>query len=152
MEPPSKGHFGTSHFVPCSSVVVHISEVEMYCIYTLGNIGSVLCREVVPFSEGPLLEVPLYSETWSLSIMDTIGTGQRVLITHFRGSLYTKANSIHVHVSGFYPVQTFKLPPNVACCDCSKSCLWLSEIQNVLGRTPRPPPLVGLPVPPNKYS
>ena len=32
----------------------------MYCVYTLGDIGSVLCREVVPFSEGPLLEVPLY--------------------------------------------------------------------------------------------
>ncbi len=58
MEPKSKGHFGTSHFVPCREAVL-FSEVEMYCIYTLGNIGSVLCREVVPFSEGPLLEVQL---------------------------------------------------------------------------------------------
>ncbi len=37
----------------------------MYCIYTLGDIGGVLGRDVlgrdVPFSEGPLLEVPLYS-------------------------------------------------------------------------------------------
>ncbi len=32
----------------------------MYCIYTFGDIGSVPCREVVPFSEGPLLEVSLY--------------------------------------------------------------------------------------------
>ncbi len=57
--PPSKGHVGTSHFVPCREVVL-FSEVEMYCIYTLGDIGSVLCREVVPFSEGPLLEVLQY--------------------------------------------------------------------------------------------
>ncbi len=60
VEPLSKGHFGTSHFVPCREVVL-FSEVEMYCIYTFGDIGSVLCREVVPFSEGPLLEVPLYT-------------------------------------------------------------------------------------------
>ncbi len=53
------GHFGTSHFVPCREVVL-FSELEMYCVCTLGDIGSVLCREVVPFSEGPLLEVPLY--------------------------------------------------------------------------------------------
>ncbi len=33
----------------------------MYYIYTFGDIGSVLCREVVPFSEGLLLEVPLYT-------------------------------------------------------------------------------------------
>ncbi len=26
-------------------------------MYTFGDIGSVLCKEVVPFSEGPLLEV-----------------------------------------------------------------------------------------------
>ncbi len=37
VEPPSKGHFGTSHFVPCREVVL-FSEVEMYCIYTLGDI------------------------------------------------------------------------------------------------------------------
>ena len=34
VEPPNKGHFGANSFVPC--------------------------REVVPISEGPLLEVPLY--------------------------------------------------------------------------------------------
>ena len=33
VEPPNKGHFGANSFVPC--------------------------REVVPISEGPLLEVPL---------------------------------------------------------------------------------------------
>ena len=59
VEPPSKGHFGTSHFVPCREAVLFL-EVEMHCIYTFGEIGSILCREVVPFSEGPLLEVPLY--------------------------------------------------------------------------------------------
>ncbi len=33
--------------------------LKMYCIhvYAFGDIGSVLCIEVVPFSEGPLLEV-----------------------------------------------------------------------------------------------
>ncbi len=35
--------------------------LKMYGIYTFGDVGSVLCREVVPFSEGPLLEVPLYT-------------------------------------------------------------------------------------------
>ncbi len=34
--------------VPCREVVL-FSEVEMYCIYAFGDIGS------VPFSEGPLL-------------------------------------------------------------------------------------------------
>ena len=34
VEPPNKGHFGANSFVPC--------------------------REVVPISEGPLSEVPLY--------------------------------------------------------------------------------------------
>ena len=33
--------------------------LKMYCIYTFGDIGSVLYREVLPFSEGPLLEVSL---------------------------------------------------------------------------------------------
>ncbi len=61
MEPPSKGHFGTSHFVPCREAVL-FQRLKMYCKYTFGNIGSVICREVVPFSESPLLEVPLY--TW----------------------------------------------------------------------------------------
>ena len=37
MEPLNKGHFGANSFVPC--------------------------REVVPISEGPLSEVPLYMET-----------------------------------------------------------------------------------------
>ena len=35
VEPPNKGHFGANSFVPC--------------------------REVVPISEGPLSEVPLYN-------------------------------------------------------------------------------------------
>ena len=35
-------------------------KLKMYCIYSFGDIASVLCRVVVPFSEGPLLEVPLY--------------------------------------------------------------------------------------------
>ncbi len=33
----------------------------MYYCYGKGVQESVLCREVVPFSEGPLSEVPLYS-------------------------------------------------------------------------------------------
>ena len=33
--------------------------IEMYYIYSFGDIGSILCREVVPFSEDPLLEVTL---------------------------------------------------------------------------------------------
>ncbi len=53
VEPLSKGHFGTS---PCKEAVF-FSEVEMYCMYIFGDIGSVPCIEVAPFSEGPLLEV-----------------------------------------------------------------------------------------------
>ena len=48
MEPPNKGHFGANSFVPCR-------EVEH------GATTSVPCREVVPISEGPLSEVPLYT-------------------------------------------------------------------------------------------
>ena len=51
MEPPNKGHPGANSFVPCRP----ISEVKY------GAATSVLCREVVPISEGPLSEVPLYT-------------------------------------------------------------------------------------------
>ncbi len=54
MELLSKGHFGNQPFCP---LTVLFSEVKMFCIYTFGDIGSVPCREVVPFSKGPLLEV-----------------------------------------------------------------------------------------------
>ncbi len=82
----------------------------MYCIYTFGDIGSDLCREVVPFSEGPLLEVPLYyclvyvciisciyndtlvqigcSSSSTLSTMTTIGTDHSILIVLVSGILY----------------------------------------------------------------
>ncbi len=63
VEPPSKGHFGTSHFVPCMEVVL-FSEFEMYCTYTLWD--------VVPFSEGPLLEVPLYMHVCVTCIIDDL--------------------------------------------------------------------------------
>ncbi len=55
MAPPSKGQ---QAILP---IVVLFSEVKMYCIYTFGDIGSVLCREVVPFLEGPLTEILLYT-------------------------------------------------------------------------------------------
>ncbi len=58
MEPPSKGHYGTSHFVPCRETVL-FSEVEnvLHKIISVHfwDIGNVLCREVVPFSESTLL-------------------------------------------------------------------------------------------------
>ncbi len=60
MEPLSIGHFGTSHFVFCREAVFFL-EAEMYCKYAFGDMGTVFCIEVVPFSEGTLLEVPLYS-------------------------------------------------------------------------------------------
>ena len=69
-EPPSKGHIrslGPSHFVTCREAVL-FSEVEMYCIYAFGNIGSVPFREVVPFLECPLLEVLLYSEPYNYMV------------------------------------------------------------------------------------
>ncbi len=59
MEPLSKGHFGASHFIPCRRLS-SLRKSKMYCICTFGNMGSVLHREIVPFSGGPLLEVPLY--------------------------------------------------------------------------------------------
>ncbi len=43
VEPPSNGHFGTSHFVPCREAV-------LFLIFT----NIVFYREVVPFSEGPI--------------------------------------------------------------------------------------------------
>ena len=45
MEPPKKGHFGANSFDPC--------------------------REVVPISEGPLSEVPLYT------VVDSHGVGEK---------------------------------------------------------------------------
>ncbi len=53
MEPLSNnGHFGTSHFVPYGRLS-SFRRLKMYCtcIYAFGDIESVLCREVVPFSE-----------------------------------------------------------------------------------------------------
>ena len=46
---------GTSYFVHCKEIVF-LSEVKNALVLH----WSVLCREAVPFSEGPLLEVPLY--------------------------------------------------------------------------------------------
>ncbi len=45
MEPPSKRHFGTSHFVPCREVVLfleveNVLHIHMYMyMYTIGDIG-----------------------------------------------------------------------------------------------------------------
>ena len=55
VEPPNKGHFGTSHFVLCREGVL-FSEVKNVLLKWERGI---LCREVVPFLEGPLSEVPL---------------------------------------------------------------------------------------------
>ncbi len=41
----------------------------MYYCYGKGVQKSVLCREVVPFSEGPLSEVPLYTRNYTPSIV-----------------------------------------------------------------------------------
>ena len=50
-----KGHFGTNHFVPCREAVL-FSEVEnVLHIHFWGYWKCPLYREVVPFSEGPLL-------------------------------------------------------------------------------------------------
>ncbi len=59
VKPPNKGHFGTDIL----SLVGRLSSVrKLKCIAsTLLEIW--LCREVVPFSEGPLLEVSLYNNT-----------------------------------------------------------------------------------------
>ena len=58
MEPPNKGHFGSSHVnILCREVVLFLEILVLWECYTL---KSVLYREVVPFSEGPLSEVPLY--------------------------------------------------------------------------------------------
>ena len=63
MEPPNKGHYGKGdrhHFGPFREVVP-ISEIEYYTISKSMRVKtSVLCREVVPISESPLLEVPLW--------------------------------------------------------------------------------------------
>ena len=51
MEPPNKGHFGTS---VCQEAVLFLearNDVQM----------NVLCQEVVSFLEGPLLKVLLYT-------------------------------------------------------------------------------------------
>ncbi len=53
-------------------------KLKMYYKYTFGDMGSVLCREVVPFSEGPLLEVPLYR--WLQLIVDAVVLGHVIYI------------------------------------------------------------------------
>ena len=60
MEPPNKGHFGVSHFVLCREAVF-FSEVQNILVrYSKSPNEECLYREVIPFLEGPLLEVPLY--------------------------------------------------------------------------------------------
>ncbi len=61
VEPLNKGHLGISHFVPLLRGCPFLGGKKMYyCYGGKGVLKSVLCREVVPFSEGPLPEVPLY--------------------------------------------------------------------------------------------
>ena len=59
VEPPNKGHYGANVFVPCREVVPMYNlrgSISMHGVET-----RVLCREVVPISEGPLSDVPLYT-------------------------------------------------------------------------------------------
>ena len=57
VKPLNKGHFGGGKFVPCRKDILFM-EVEN--VVTFGDMDCFLCKKVVPFSEGPLLEVPLY--------------------------------------------------------------------------------------------
>ena len=58
-EPPNKGHFGDT-----AAASVLISEVGLFSevknVHGKGTWRSFFYREVVPFLEGPSLEVPLY--------------------------------------------------------------------------------------------
>ncbi len=56
VEPLNKGHLTLSSVGRLSLS----QRLKMYYCYGKGVQKSVLCREVVPFSEGPLSEVPLY--------------------------------------------------------------------------------------------
>ena len=78
MEPPNKGHFKASHVVLCSEVVL-FSEVVF--ILWERYFKSVLYREVVPFLEGPLSEVPLY---W-LRLRTTVLMGYGVVLIQHHG-------------------------------------------------------------------
>ena len=65
VQPPSRGHFGASYFVPCSEAVL-FSEVEMYVTpyrSTLLEIWRVSFEERLPLSGGSFIRgsVPLYS-------------------------------------------------------------------------------------------
>ncbi len=79
----SKGHFGISHSVPYREAVL-ISEVEMYCICSFGDIGSALYREVVPISESPL------SNSIYLGFLGGCSFSKRIVMMSFRtGSYFT---------------------------------------------------------------
>ncbi len=86
MEPLSKGHFGTSHFVPCREAVV-FSKINLLHIYTFGGIGSVPCREVVPFSEGPIFlkfsNRHIYIYTVSSSLINSKNKNTSILLLLF---------------------------------------------------------------------
>ncbi len=58
VEPLSKGHFGTSHFVPSREAVL-FSEVEMYCMHAYTLLGKLEVSLVVRSSLSTLLEVLL---------------------------------------------------------------------------------------------
>jgi len=89
LEPPYKGHFGTSCFIPCREDVpfLEVKNVLMLWERDPEHCYSVLFWEVVPFWEGPLLEVPLYVTT-TCPFFQTITAITRKHDTSQRGHLY----------------------------------------------------------------
>ena len=59
MEPPNTGHFGAGQVVLCREVVL-FSEVQNDYENGTFEKSSFIKIEVIPFSEGPLSEFPLY--------------------------------------------------------------------------------------------
>ena len=59
MESLNNGHIGGKDFVLCREVVL-FQWLKIHYNHKFGAQKCVHCREAVPFSEGPLSEVPLY--------------------------------------------------------------------------------------------
>ena len=83
VEPLNKGHFGSSHTVLYIEVVL-CSEAEKHCNHNIGVDKGVHYWEVVPCSEGPLLEVPLYVSLSQLS--ESVGSVPPSLLHPLTGS------------------------------------------------------------------
>ncbi len=65
VEPLSRGHFRATYCVPCREAVLFSEVDNLYVLTpytsTLLKILSVLCKEVVSFSEGPFNRVEQFS-------------------------------------------------------------------------------------------